>query len=237
MPDFRRRSYQPEMMDAPNVDTKLLHKNLRELETINILTGGPRLTFDTLKKLLKGTNKKEITIVDVGYGAGDFLSYVVKHAHQLPCQVKLIGVDYSPLVKAYIDTYHPELLDKVEFITADYRDYFRQGQPMDIVTAGLFCHHLNDEELGEFLSFVRQYARVGAIINDLHRHKVAYYGIKYLTAIFSSSVFTQNDAPLSVLRGFTQKEWKDILTQAQIYHSKIDWRWAFRHLITIKNGE
>lgn len=237
MPDFSQRSYAPEMMDAPDVDVQLLHKNLRELETINILTGGPRLTLDTLKKLLKNTNKKEVTLVDVGYGAGDFLSYVVKHRHQLPCPVKLIGVDYSPQVKAYIDAYHPELLDKVEFITADYRDYFRLGQPVDIVTAGLFCHHLDDAELDEFLSYLRQYAKVGAIINDLHRHKVAYYGIKYLTAMFSSSVFTKNDAPLSVLRGFTQKEWKNILTQAQIEHATIDWRWAFRHLITIKNGQ
>lgn len=236
MPDFKQRSFEQEMMDAPDVDTQLLHQNLRELETINILTGGPELTFKAVKNLIKGTAQKEITLVDIGYGAGDFLQYMVRKSHELPVPVRLIGVDYSPHVRAYIDNYHADLTHHVEFVTADYRDYFRQGHQVDIVTASLFCHHLNNEELGEFLTYIKDYAFMGAVINDLHRHPVAYYGIKILTRLFSSSVFTQNDAPLSVLRGFTEKEWNDILSAASISEATLSWRWAFRHLITIKNG-
>jgi 2-polyprenyl-3-methyl-5-hydroxy-6-metoxy-1,4-benzoquinol methylase len=236
MPDFKQRSFEPEMMDAPDVDAQLLHQNLRELETINILTGGPKLTFDAVKNLVTKTSKKEITLVDIGYGAGDFLQYMVRNSHKLPVRVRLIGVDYSPQVRSYIDTFHSDLPRHVEFVTADYRDYFSQGHQVDIVTASLFCHHLNNEELEEFLTYINDHANLGAVINDLHRHSVAYYGIKTLTRLFSSSVFTKNDAPLSVLRGFTKQEWLKILASARITEASLSWRWAFRHLITIKNG-
>lgn len=233
MADFKNRSNELEMMDQPLMDSELLHRNLRELETINILTGGPRLTFSALKKLTKSITQ-EITIVDVGYGAGDLLHYIWTHKEQLPYSIKLVGVDYSPQVKNYIDKYQTHLLDNVEFITADYRDYFRQEPKIDIVTANLFCHHLTDEELIEFLSYTYKYARIGGIINDLHRHRVAYYGIKLLTSLFSQSVFTKNDAPLSVLRGFTRGEWENIIGQSPISTHSISWEWAFRHLITFK---
>lgn len=236
MPEFTIRSYEPEMMDAPNVDTTMLHQNLRELETINALTGGPDLTFAALKQLVSSVSRDEITVVDVGYGAGDFLSYMVRKKNQLACKINLIGVDYSQDVKAYIDKYHPELKEHVTFVTSDYRDYFRQAPPVDVVTASLFCHHLNDDELSEFLLYIKKYATVGAVINDLHRHPVAYYGIKWLTRWFSSSVFTRNDAPLSVLRGFKKHEWQHTLSKAGIQKAQVSWRWAFRHLITIKNG-
>ena len=69
--------------------------------------------------------------------------------------------------------------------------------------------------------------------NDLHRHVVAYNFIKYATKFFSRSYLVKNDAPLSVLRGFRKKEWQGIFERAGISDYAIQWKWAFRYLITV----
>lgn len=234
MNKFSQRSYEKELMDYPIEDKSVLFSNLRELEFINIMTGGPRLTFSSIKKMLPKDHHGTVTIVDVGYGAGDFLEYILKNWNYPNIILRLIGVDYSPEVKEYIDKYHPELNSKVDFYTCSYQDFFTKDIDVDIVTAGLFCHHLDDLELDEFLKMSSSKARIGVVINDLHRHPLAYYSIKGLTQLFSKSAFTQNDAPLSVLRSFKISDWKKYLNCASISNYIIQWKWAFRHLITIK---
>jgi hypothetical protein len=77
-------------------------------------------------------------------------------------------------------------------------------------------------------------AKEGMIINDLHRHWFAYYSINTLTHFFSKSELVKNDAKLSVLKGFTKKEWKSCLSELGFDRFYIHWVWAFRHLIILK---
>jgi hypothetical protein len=57
-----------------------------------------------------------------------------------------------------------------------------------------------------------------------------------ITKIFSSSYLVKNDAPLSVARGFYKTEWLNILRQAGLQNFQIEWKWAFRYLITVNNS-
>jgi hypothetical protein len=41
------------------------------------------------------------------------------------------------------------------------------------------------------------------------------------------------DAPLSVLRGFSRREWIEILEEAGIKTYSIKWKWAFRWQVII----
>jgi 2-polyprenyl-3-methyl-5-hydroxy-6-metoxy-1,4-benzoquinol methylase len=233
MSKFAQRSYELELMDLPFERKEDLYENLAEIELINKLTGGPATTFTALKKLLKG-RKEEIHIVDVGFGGGDLMQYILDHQHELSCNVKLTGVDLLPEAVEYAVSAHPDLSTKASLKVQDYRDFLKEGNKVDIVIAGLFCHHLTDEQLVEFFSYIQQYCRVGGLINDLHRHAIAYWGIKIPTQLFSRSRFTKNDAPLSVLRGFHRNEIELIMKQANIDNYKINWRWAFRYIINIK---
>ncbi|MCH5683887.1 hypothetical protein LWM68_06210 [Niabella sp. W65] len=72
-----------------------------------------------------------------------------------------------------------------------------------------------------------------AFINDLHRHTLAWWSIKILTAIFSRSYLVKNDAPVSVLRGFRKREWQQLFKKAGI-EATVSWQWAFRYLILYK---
>ena len=86
------------------------------------------------------------------------------------------------------------------------------------------------------LNWLKKNARVGFFINDLHRHWLAFYLIKYITKFFSRSYLVKHDASLSVARSFRKLEWKRLLEKADIFQYSIRWRWAFRWLVSVKLG-
>ncbi|HET6244116.1 MAG: methyltransferase domain-containing protein [Bacteroidetes bacterium] len=233
---FNRRSGESELMDLPNELKEDLFINLKELELINKLTGGPSLVFSAIKKML-ANETREVHIVDIGFGAGDMLQYLLDHAEKLPFPIRLTGVDLLPEAAEYAKKTHPGLCEKVNFETCDYRDWFSAGNKPDLIIASLFCHHLTDHEITGFFADIKSNATIGGVINDLVRSPIAYYGIKIPTQLFSKSRFTKNDAPLSVLRGFKRNELEALLKNAGIKNYSLEWKWAFRYLISIRNNE
>ncbi|MGZ4048736.1 MAG: methyltransferase domain-containing protein, partial [Bacteroidia bacterium] len=125
----------------------------------------------------------------------------------------------------------------VNFIVSDYKLVSFKNNKPDIMFSSLFCHHFTDDELVEMLQWMNTNSTIGFFINDLHRHPLAYHSIKYITKFFSKSYLVKNDAPLSVLRGFKKEEWKNIFKKAGIINYSIQWKWAFRYLITALHQE
>ncbi len=233
---FKNRSYEAELMDLPIELKEDLFTNLKELELINKLTGGPSLVFSAIKKML-ANQTREVHIVDIGFGAGDMLKYLLEHSKELPCPIRLTGVDLLPETTEYALKTHPKLDGKVTFETCDFHDWFSAGNKPDLIIASLFCHHLKEEQIIDFFKHIKSHAAIGGAINDLNRSPIAYYGIKIPTQLFSKSRFTKNDAPLSVLKGFKRKELKALLEKAGIKNYSLEWKWAFRYLISIRNNE
>ena len=71
---------------------------------------------------------------------------------------------------------------------------------------------------------LKNQAKRGLVINDIHRHPLAYYSIKWLTQLFSKSAMVKFDAPLSVLRAFKKEDLKRILHQAGITTYQLKWK-------------
>ncbi|HEY0029418.1 MAG TPA: methyltransferase domain-containing protein [Bacteroidia bacterium] len=231
---FSHRSYESELLDAPNIPTELLFQNLRELDVVNRTLGGHTITLAGIKSLVTDKNKM-YRIVDIGCGGGDAMKQIVKWARKNGFNVQLIGVDMNPDAISYMLSYC-EGETEVSGVTSDYRDYLKANPETDIIHCSLFCHHLKDDELIELFQYMNQYARVGFIINDLHRHWFAYYSIKFLTRLLNGSALVKNDAPLSVLRGFKKNELSNLLDKAQLKNTSVKWRWAFRYLVLHKKS-
>lgn len=231
--DFSKRSTAKEWMDEPISDQELFFQNLREIEFINKFTGGPATGFKALTQLI-GQRKGTLNLVEIGFGSGDMLQYLMDHQHLLPVQLNITAIDILPETVVYVQKNYPSLLETVDFQVMDYREWLASGPQPDLIYAGLFCHHLSDTELIEFLQYCRC-ANIGFVINDLARAPLPYYFIKYATRIFAQSPFTRNDAPLSVLRAFTEGEWKNFLKNAGVRHAEVAWKWAYRYLITGRN--
>lgn len=227
---FSHRSTGIEIMDDLNCSGEVVKQTLRELEFINRTLGGNEVTLGAIKELLKNDQSKSLHVIDLGCGGGDMLKILRK---KLPMSSTFKGMDANPNIIQYASSQNDQP-SSISFVTVDVlSDEFRK-ETCDVAVATLLFHHFTEEKLGSILSQLNQQARIGIVINDLHRHPIAYYSIRILTHLFSKSSMVKFDAPLSVLRGFSRNELMDILKRAEIKNYTIKWKWAFRWQVIIK---
>jgi 2-polyprenyl-3-methyl-5-hydroxy-6-metoxy-1,4-benzoquinol methylase len=231
MIDLSRRSYEKELMDAPGLPFKAMSDLLKDLNIVNTLLGGHRITLKGVKKFL--TLADSVTVCEIGCGGGDNISAVYKYCIRNNIPVKFIGIDISEDCIAFAKKKYAQL--PCRWICSDYSAVDMQINKPTVIFSSLFCHHFTDEELLYMLQWMKVNSLKGFFINDLHRHPIAYYSIKFLTRVFSRSYLMKNDACLSVARGFKKKEWEDLFNRAGIDNHHISWQWAFRYLITCRH--
>lgn len=227
---FQHRSTQKELLDAAVIPKSDLFRNLYELNVINRYLGGHRATLSALEKLNLNT-ETTYTVIDIGCGGGDTLLAIAKWARKRNIKLRLIGVDLKPDCIEYASAAckdYPE----ISFLESDYQNLEHLGISFDIAIASLFCHHLSNAAIVDFWRWCAARARLGFIVNDLHRHPLAYYSIAALTFLFSQSYLVRNDAKLSVLRGFTKSELQQL---SSVFTTRqIRWSWAFRWVIVLR---
>ncbi len=227
---FATRSYQNELLDGDDIPFEDIRTNMQELNTINKLLGGHRITCKGVDQFLA---KDRITIAEIGCGGGDNLAAISKMLQEKNTRFELSGVDIKPECIAYAKE---RSSDDINWICSDYRNAKWVDEKPDVIFSSLFCHHFTEEQLVDQLIWMKQNSRKGFFINDLQRHPLAYYSIKLLTKLFSRSYLVKNDAPLSVQRALVRKEWEQVLATAGIKNYTIKWQWAFRYLIVVKHG-
>ena len=226
---FKQRSSESELLDRPGIPKEMLLRNLHELDFFNRVSGGYRISLNGIRKLVTDKNKI-YHIVDLGCGSGALLKVIAGWASREGYKVKLTGVDRNADVIDYLKEYCREY-PAIQGVACDYRDFLKPGIPVDIIHCSLFCHHLSDDELIDLLSYCRQCARSGFVINDLHRHWLAYAGVIMITRLFNGSVLSKNDGPVSVMRAFKKRELMALLQETEIFHYTLNWKWVFRYLI------
>ena len=218
-------------MDGSNIPFADIERNMQELDTINRLLGGHQITIRGVEKILESvSDKSEVYhIVELGSGGGDNLRVLKKWAQKHSVNAYFTGIDINAECVAFAKS-QPQNKG-IQFICSDYKTVVFP-QPPHIIFSSLFCHHFSHDELVQMMQWKFKNATSGFFINDLQRHPLAYHSIKLLTTIFSKSYLVKNDAPLSVLRGFSKEEWQDIFKEAGITNFTISWQWAFRWLLT-----
>ena len=233
--DLSRRSYQKELLDRDDIPFDDIKRNMEELNFINTFLGGHAITLAGVKKLISPTPVSENgrhLICEIGCGGGDNLIAIAEWCNKNYIDASFLGID----INADCIEIAREACKNISatFVHADYKAVNFPTRPT-IIFSSLFCHHFSNEDLVDMLQWMSRNSSVGFFINDLHRHIIAYYSIKSLSRIFSKSYLVKNDAPISVARGFTKKEWLTLLKTANIQNFSINWKWAFRWLVIARN--
>ncbi len=219
------RSEEIEIMDDLNISGPIISQTLKELNTINRTLGGNQISISAFKQLSK--NKANITIADLGCGGGDIMVEMAKWAARTNKNASFVGIDANP----HIIEYAKENTSEYKEISYESINIFSeqfQSKTYDIIHCCLFLHHFTNDQLIDLFKKFNKQARIGVIINDLHRHTLAYRSIQLLTKFFSQSEMVRNDAAVSVARGFKKNELLHILQEAGISSFKLSWKWAFR---------
>jgi hypothetical protein len=93
----------------------------------------------------------------------------------------------------------------IRFETADLFAY-DAGRAHDVIVSALFAHHLDDAALPRFMRWMEDRARLGWMVNDLHRHAVSYHALRLAFAALPVHRFVRHDGPVSVRRGFSRDD-------------------------------
>ena len=229
MPDLSKRSLQIELMDNLQCEGRVVVQTLQELDIINKWLGGNNVTLRGLQKLLNNSSDP-LHIIDIGCGSGEILKQIGQKYKGR--SFSLTGIDANPNIVA-IANQQAGSHSGIRIITEDILSKTFSERNCDIMLATLFLHHFTDEQLINIFTRMKKQTRTGIVVNDLHRHSLAYYSIMWLTRLFSKSPMVKVDAPLSVQRGFKRAELTNILEQAGITNYKLKWKWAFRWQLII----
>ena len=222
----KKRTDKEELMDDFSIGGDLLIDTLDKLENINRWLGGNAMTVKSLKKVLKNHPKEqELTIADIGCGHGDILRDVAKFGRKNGYKMKLIGMDANPTAIAYAKKLSTEF-SELSFITEDIFSKEFKERTFDVVLATLFLHHFKEDPLVSFLENTLRQTKIAIVVNDLHRHTLAYY-LFMLLSVFIKNKMIIEDGLTSVLRGFKRKDLVKISQRIQV-KSQISWKWAFR---------
>jgi len=221
---FLRRSDAPEIMDDFSIEDERVDEALKELKLINKFLGGISTSKTGLKSLIRKKHESlDLEVLDVGSGASDVMIALRRNNKKM----KITGLVRNKRVCEFL-----KKSSEVAVVCGDVKTLpFKFGH-FDFVHASLFLHHFKEKEIRNILENLLLLSRFGLIINDLRRSIFALIGIKLLAYFFSKSKMVKNDAPLSVRRGFTKRELKNILTNLACNYI-IKRKWAFRWCIVV----
>ncbi len=224
-----KRSVEAEIMDNFELKGEELEQTLSDLEKINKWLGGNKITLDGIQILLKDIPEKTtIRIADVGCGSGAVLREIANWGRNQKFDLELIGIDANPYaveIAQRRSNYYPEI--KFEALNIFSEAY--KNQEYDIVLCTLTLHHFKNEEILELLNIFKDQSRIGIVINDLQRSKVAYVLFQAFCGVFINNEIARKDGLTSILRGFKKSDLKKIARAIPAQKHVINWKWAFRY--------
>ena len=227
--DLSRRSDQAELMDDFQDGIDELRVVFEDINRVNRILGGNMITINAVAELMRKNPKKAYTILDMGCGDGNMLREVARFCKRQGIQVRLIGVDLNEnalILAKEASKDFPE----IEFRYQDILDLKTETLDCDIVINTLTMHHFTDVQLSVFLKKFIELAKLGVVINDLHRSRLAYYLFQLFSIIFIKTKVAKIDGLISISKGFVKS---DLLSYSQRLSSVthfIKWKWAFRYV-------
>ena len=197
MPDFSARAQVTEFMDDLSRPVAEFDQAYRELATINRKLGGIR----AIERFLP--DGKNLSVLDVAAGGCDIGDALVQSRS---CRVVSLDINPMGLRRTRLTT--PVVGDGTRLPFAD--------TTFDAVICSLSFHHLTDTECAEVLREMWRTSRGCILVNDLHRHPIAYAAIWVLARLFSHSTMVKHDGPASVRRAFRPAELEEIARKAGV---------------------
>jgi ubiquinone/menaquinone biosynthesis C-methylase UbiE len=211
---MERRDIGIEHLDGELDDLGVVAGNLRDLRRFNRLFGGVALSSWGVRRLLDGATAA--TLLDVGTGGADIPVALLAEARRRDLDLDVTAVDGRAEVIEAARLARPGL-ERISGLRLGVVEAGRLPYPdgaFDVAHASLVVHHLDESAAVRFLAELARVSRVGVVVNDLHRGRLAWLGAWLVGHFLTRNRFTRHDAPLSVRRAYRLAELEGLLERA-----------------------
>jgi 2-polyprenyl-3-methyl-5-hydroxy-6-metoxy-1,4-benzoquinol methylase len=229
MVNTSERSTQREILDDFDLHGQELEKNFEDLDRVNNLLGGYRITLEGIEKILNSScYTQPVSIIDVGCGNGSMLRKVAKFGKQKGIKMLLKGVDANvhAIEIAKKKSHH---YPNISFEVRDVNSPGFQKERVDIILCTLTLHHFKNNEILHLVKTFIKVCQMGVVINDLHRSRLAYYLFMAFSRIFIKNIIARKDGLTSILRSFKKEDLQQYGSTLKVREQLISWKWAFRY--------
>lgn len=199
-----------ELLDEAGCPDRLARTALREIGLANALFGGRAAAGWGLDQLLRDAPARPLTLLDLGAGCGDISRYLRARARSRGAQLTPIALDRHREAARLCQE------GDVSSVVADAWALPFADRSVDFVVASQLLHHFSREAGTELVRALDRIARVGVVVADLYRARVAQAGIWIASIALGFHRVTRQDGVTSVRRGFTPAELSRLLLSAGI---------------------
>ena len=217
------RAIAEERMDAEDLPPEVLAAVLRDLAQVNAVTMAARPTLAFLDRAVGRATS--FRLLDVGFGDGDMLRRIARWAAARGIMADLVGIDLNPNAAPAARARTAPALG-IDYRTGDHAAL--SGEPWDVIVSSLVAHHMTHDQLVAFVRFMDDTARIGWLVNDLHRHGFAHAGYPLLARLFGWHEIVRHDGRLSIARSYRPAEWPPILAEAGVRGARVFRAFPFR---------
>ncbi len=213
-----RRIVIPELLDNDLGSAAEVASSLTDLRHINDWFGGTRTTAELLGQVAEATCCRELSMLEVGSGAGD----LPKRASRIFAQS---GGDIRITLLDRMWSHLP--INGMPSVAGDALALPFRDRAFDVVSCSLFAHHLEPEQLRQFAGEALRVCRRAVLINDLIRSRLHLWLVYGGLPLFLSRI-TWHDAPASVRRAYTIDEMRQILRSVPAERITVSRRYLYR---------
>jgi SAM-dependent methyltransferase len=224
-----------ELLDARTYDPEALRRNLRDIRRINALLGWTALTVREVAREVRASGATSFSLLDVASGSADMPLAIARWATRNRISARIVATDISPQIVAIAreqaDSSPSVLVERQDALALPYA-----SGSFDIALCTLSLHHFAPDEA---VLLLRNLARVGrrVLVFDLIRARLAYVSVVALTRALQMDAMTQHDAPVSVRRGYTVAEARELAARAGLCDARVRMAIPYRLVLTATGDE
>jgi len=207
----------PEILDSDNCPPGEVKASLRDLSRINRWFGGVATTRKLIERVAVVARRRHFSLLEVAAGFGEVPKLVRS-------QLALKGIT---LEVTLLDRRRSHLLSGNRSVVADALALPFPDGAFDLVSCGLFAHHLDPAELARFANEALRVGRVAVLINDLVRHPL-HLVLVYAGFPLMRSYVSRADGVASVRRAYVPEEMREILPGNAAAKIEISRHYLFR---------
>lgn len=230
------RNLRAELLDLDEAPYEEVRESLGDVCRVNRYLSGYRVLLHHAEKFLRSHQEsRPVTILDVATGSADQPVALAAMARKLgiPVRIHAIDINFKMLKFAREMTEH---FPEIDLVQCDIFSLPFRENSFDLVINSLSLHHFSWEKAVTILNAIYKISRLGIIVNDLHRSRIAHAAIFLLTRLLTKNRLTRYDAPVSVMNAFTPSEFSELARQAGIPRFAIHRHFPYRIALVAKKS-